>query len=370
MELESFDGQGGAIESVGDDLLVVTPKGRFALVFRDGSVEYLDGQVLMNYERFLSSPVSESPDFDPFPFRVADILLEETAEGYTLFVTHHYFTGECVRFRLSSTTLVREEEGLRVLPDWRTIFDAEPCLERADGWQNAGGKMLADGEGRLLVTIGNHTWGQRAIPPDLHIGKLLRIDIETGESEVVATGIRNSQGLARDAEGNLWATDHGPKGGDEINLLREGADYGWPYASYGVRSRFVPLLRVDDEDIGRHDGFERPAFAWIATTAVTAIAINDEGLFPMWKDDLLIGSLAGQSLLRVRRHGTDVQYVERIGLGYRVRDLTLMPDGRIALLSDTSGVYFLSRSTKYCDEESRNSRNLYSVNCEAAAPPP
>ncbi len=372
VRLESFDGSGGAIESVGDDLLVVTPKGRFALISPGGTVEYLDGSVPMNYTGLESSLISLKPDFDPHPFRAADILLKEIEAGYTLFVTHHYFTGECVRFRLSSTTLVREGQRLTLLPDWRTIFDAEPCLEQPSGWQNSGGKMLTDGREHLLVTVGNHTYGQRPIPSNLHIGKLVRIEIETGESEILATGIRNSQGLARDAQGNLWATDHGPQGGDELNLLREGADYGWPQASYGVGYGGVSLRLVEDEDTGRHDGFERPAFSWISSTAVSAVAVNDERRLPLWKDDLLVASLVAGSLLRVRRHGTDVQYVEKIEVGYRIRDIALMPDGRIALLRDGGWVYFLSRSTRHCHEEARNRRDVYSINCEsiAASPPP
>ncbi len=364
--LEDFDGRGGAIESMGDDLLVVTPKGRFALVFQDGTVEYLDGSVPMNYTGLKSSPMSEEPDFDSLAFRVADILLEEIAGGYTLFVTHHHFAGGCVWLRLSSTTMVRDGQRVAVLPDWRTIFDAEPCSEQPDGWQNAGGRMLTDGEEHLLVTIGNQAHGQRPVPSDLHIGKFVRIEIETGEAEVLATGIRNSQGLARDAEGNLWATDHGPQGGDELNLLREGADYGWPLASYGVGDGGVALRLIEDEDTGRHDGFARPAFAWVPSPVLSAIAVNDKKRFPLWRDDLLIASLHGQSLFRVRRHGTEVQYVERIEVGDRIRDLTFMPDGRIALLSDGSQVTFLSRSPRYCDEESRNRRDIYSVDCESA----
>ena len=88
----------------------------------------------------------------------------------------------------------------------------------------------------------------------------------------VVTGIRNAQGLVRDAEGNLWATDHGPQGGDELNLLREGADYGWPLASYGIGYGGVSLRLVGDEGIGRHDGFARPVFAWVTSTALSAIA--------------------------------------------------------------------------------------------------
>ena len=370
VSLESFDGSGGAIESLGDDLLVVTPKGRFALVAQDGTVEYLDGNVPMNYAALRSSPISEQPDFDPYPFRAADILLKETEEGYILFVTHNYFTGECARFRLSSTTIRRDAAGVTVSPDWRTIFDAEPCREHFFGWQNSGGKMLTDGKEHLLVTVGNHTYGQRPIPTNFHIGKLVRVEIETGKAEILATGIRNSQGLARDGAGNLWATDHGPKGGDELNLLEPGADYGWPLASYGIGEGGKALRLVEDGVTGQHDGFARPAFSWVPSPALSAIAVNDGRQFPLWKDDLLVASLKDKSLFRVRRHGTAVQYVEQIEVGYRIRDLTFMPDGRIALLSDGGAVYFLSRSAKHCTEEAWERRDVYSFNCDSFAPAP
>ena len=370
VSLESFDGSGGAIESLGDDLLVVTPKGKFALVARDGTVEYLDGSVPMNYAALLSSPMSEQPDFDPYPFRAADLLLKEIEGGYILFVTHNYFTGECARFRLSSTTIRRDAAGVTVSPDWRTIFDAEPCREHFFGWQNSGGKMLTDGKEHLLVTVGNHTYGQRPIPTNFHIGKLVRVEIETGKAEILATGIRNSQGLARDGAGNLWATDHGPKGGDELNLLEPGADYGWPLASYGIGEGGKALRLVEAAATGQHDGFLRPAFAWVPSPALSAIAVNDGRQFPLWKDDLLVASLKDKSLFRVRRHGTAVQYVEQIEVGYRIRDLTLMPDGRIALLSDGGAVYFLSRSAKHCTEDAWERRDVYSFNCDSLAPAP
>ncbi len=375
VRLESFDGSGGAIESMGDDLLVVTPKGRFALIFPDGTVEYLDGNVPMNAAS-LEQHEDYDNHFDPGLFRVADILLKELGKGrYELFATHHYFTGECIRFRLSSTTILQAEESVTVMPDWRTIFDVEPCLPL--NWFEglvAGGKMLTDGADHLLVIIGAHGidswWAQLTFGPAAHLGKLLRIAIETGETETLATGFRNSQGLARDAEGNLWATDHGPQGGDELNLLERGGNYGWPLVSYGVGYESKVPLTIEDEAVGRHDGFLRPAFAWVPSPGVSAIAVNDERWFPLWKDDLLVASLTAGSLFRVRRHGTDGQYAERIEIGWRIRDLTFMPDGRIALLRDSGWVYFLSRSLRYCNEAAQKHRNVYSVNCESIAASP
>ncbi len=371
VRLEDFDGHGGAIASMGDDLLVVMPKGRFAMVFRDGAVEYLDGNVPMNETSLEEHEDYGDQRFTPNDFRVADILLKELGEGrYELYATHYYFTGECIRFRLSSTAILRDEERVTVLPDWRTIFDAEPCLPLIDfAGHQAGGKMLTDGADHLLAIIGDlgvsGWWNRPPFDPALDMSKLFRIAIETGEAEVLARGFRNPQGLARDADGNLWAPEHGPQGGDELNLLERGGNYGWPLVSYGVEYGGVAPQNMEDEEVGRHDGFRRPVFAWVPSPALSAIAVNDERHFPLWKDDLLIASLKDQSLFRVRRHGTDVQYVEKIEVGYRIRDLTFMPDGRIALLRDGPRVHFLSRSPRYCDEESRNRRDIYSLDCES-----
>ena len=375
VRLEGFTWSGGAIESLGEDLLVVMPKGRFALVAKDGTVEYPEGSVPMNYAGLESIPVSERIDFEPAAFRVADILLQETAGGYTLFVTHHYFTGDCIRFRLSATTIRREAGGITVAPDWRTVFDAEPCLPLLGfGGAQAGGKMLTDGADHLLVTIGNHAadaWPARpTFDADRHLGKLLRIATATGESEAVAMGLRNSQGLARDRAGNLWATDRGPEGGDELNLLAPGGNYGWPLVSYGIESGGKVPPIIEDAAVGQHAGYRRPVFSWVPGPAVSAIAVNDGRQFPLWKDDLLVASLGAKSLYRVRRHGTAVQYVEQIELGYRIRDLTFMPDGRIALLRNAVGVHFLSRSEQYCTEAARERRDVYAVNCAAFAPAP
>ena len=372
VRLERFTRRGGAIETIGDDLLLVTPGGRFALVFQDGALEYLDGGVPMNEKSLEEHEGYDDPRFEPRAFRVADILLKEREEGrYELFATHHYFTGTCIRFRLSSTTILRDEEGVTVLPDWKTIFDVEPCLPLPGfGGREGGGKMLTDGADHLLTIIGDHGIdGWRARPtfdPDVHLGKLLRVDIETGEAEVLAVGFRNSQGMVRDADGNIWATDHGPQGGDELNLLEWGSNYGWPQVSYGIKYGGEVPPTIEGEEVGKHDGFLQPAYAWIPSPAISAIAVNDEEHFPLWEDDLLVASLKDQSLFRVRRHGTDVKYFERIEVGYRVRDITSMPDGRIALLDDGSQVHFLSRSPRYCDEESLNRRDVYSVNCESA----
>ena len=239
--------------------------------------------------------------------------------------------------------------------------------------------MLSDGPHHLLVLIGDHArdgWRPPAArapvasDPDSHLGKLVRVTIETGDAQILAVGLRNPQGLARDKDGNLWATEHGTQGGDELNLLEPGGHYGWPHVSYGFDyGRTVPAS-IEYEMVGRHDGFTEPVFSWAPSIAPTSIAVNDERWFPLWRDDLLIASLRAKSIFRVRRLGKKVQYVERIEMGSRIRDMTWMPDGRLALLYayGATHVVFLSRSQKYCDEESRQRRDVYAAHCGPESP--
>ena len=284
--------------------------------------------------------------------RVADILLKEHSPGrFELFVSHHYFTGECFLFRVSSTTLLRDGQDVEVSDAWRTVFDARPCLRRFNG-QESGGRMLTDGPDHLLVFVGNHDAGDEALLDDeSSLGKFLRIEIGTGTAETLTRGHRNPQGLARDAAGDLWATEHGPRGGDELNLIEPGRNYGFPQVSYGLPYWEWPVR--EDGSGGRHDGFTRPVFAWVPSPGISALVVNDRRAFPLWDDDLLIASLSGtsyiegipggHSIFRVRRHGRVIQYVERILIGDRIRDLTFLPDGRLALLLDSGRVKLLRR---------------------------
>ena len=152
-------------------------------------------------------------------------------------------------------------------------------------------------------------------------------------------------------------------------MLEPGLDYGWPSVSYGVH--YNHGLFGDEETAGEHSGFALPVFSWVPAVPVSALIVNDERWFPLWKDDLLIGVLGsesnGHSILRVRRVGTDVQYVERIVLGYRVRDLTQLADGGVAALADDGQVHFLAM---YCD--SREWSVVYDAGCRraSAANPP
>ncbi|MXZ22342.1 MAG: c-type cytochrome [Caldilineaceae bacterium SB0665_bin_25] len=380
IELEEFQGDGGAIEPLGDHLLLVTPRGRIALIYSEGEVVYLPDRVPM-FESAPDRPVTW------VGFRVADIVLNELSpEEYTLFVSHHYLVGDCVEFRVSSTKLSIGDGRVGVSGDWKTEFTVNPCVENAifgywegdvpkvGGGIQAGGRMLMEGAGHLLIAVGDHAWYEwhlrnevgdpekpPVVDPDSHLGKLIRIELASGKAEIVATGFRNPQGLARDAEGNLWLTEHGPQGGDELNLVIAGLDYGWPFATYGILygDRVWPY----NTEQGRHDSSEEPVFAWIPAIAISNLIVSNSQQFPLWRDDLLAGSLRSGSLFRVRIRQERVTSIERIGFGERLRDITQMADGRIALLTDSSKIIFLQRAPLYC-QLVNNPRSIFSFDAE------
>ena len=358
--------RGGAVDVLCDDLLVVTAWGRMMLL-SGREARFLNGQVPMWSPELgiVRAPELEQhhPAFVPDNFRVADVLLQPRTIGrWRLFVTHHYADAECIGFRLSSTMVRREGERVVVSPAWTTVLDFAPCTNLGGG-ERSGGQMLPDGPNHLLVVVGDHAAEHLPQAPDSNLGKLLRIDTGTGRAEVLAVGLRNPQGLARDAEGALWATEHGPRGGDELNVLEAGGNYGWPRVSHGVRYTLRPVGPA-----GRHDGFASPVFFWTPSIGISSVMVNDERFFPLWGNDLLVGSLQGRALLRIRRDGINVKAVEEIYGELAIRDMAQMPDGRIALFDSVEGlVHFLDRSAAWCGGgELFQAWHVYSQQCPPA----
>lgn len=160
---------------------------------------------------------------------------------------------------------------------------------------------------------------------------------EGGVTEQIwSYGHRNPLGIAFDADGNLWSTEMGPRHGDELNVIVEGANYGWPEASMGVH--------YSGEEIPDHaegDGFEAPKEFWIPAISPANLMIYDGDMFPDWQRSAFVGGLSGETLVRVALDGTSAEEVERWDLGYRIREVEQGPDGAIWLLQDGDGAALL-----------------------------
>jgi cytochrome c2 len=167
---------------------------------------------------------------------------------------------------------------------------------------------------------------------DASFGKTLLIDVGTGAASTFTMGHRNQQGLYIDPSGNIWSSEHGPKGGDELNLLVKGKNYGWPIVTYGT-NYYASVWPLNPQQ-GRHDGFEPPVYAWVPSVGVSSLTGIRGNLFGRWKGDLLVASLVGTSLWRMRVERGSVVSTEKIEIGSRVRDVIEGEDGRLILWTE------------------------------------
>lgn len=265
-----------------------------------------------------------------------------------LFVAHSHFDAEraCFTNRLARTPLEGDIRNAQITAeDWTVLFETAPCLpfrnnpSRRYRGNEAGGRMAFDQHGQLYLTIGYFGFDGLEEPdivqgPDSLYGKVVRIDPANGDAQVVSTGHRNPQGIAFDGAGQLWVTEHGPQGGDELNHIVEGSNYGWPLVTYGTNygERSWPINRLQ----GDHSGFRKPAFAWVPSIAASGLTFAD-GVHPFWQGDFIVPSLMDRALHRVVVDGTRVVTLERIPLGERLRAVVIV-QGRLVVLCASGNV--------------------------------
>ncbi len=237
------------------------------------------------------------------------------------------------------------------------LHDAEEIFE-ADAWNERGGhfgaKIVFDGEGHLFMSVGD-----RQSPPEgdleahpaqdfsTHFGTILRLNYDgsvpadnpfvghaTARPEIWSYGHRNPQGLALDPEtGDLWETEHGPQGGDELNLILPGRNYGWPVIGYGVNYRSgIPI-----HDGPAREGMEQPKTFWIPSIGASGLMFYDGDKFPEWRGNIFAGGLAAvhRRLSRIMIEDQRVMTRESLLHGeYRIRDVRQGPDGYIYIATD------------------------------------
>ncbi len=231
------------------------------------------------------------------------------------------------------------------LVDVQVIFRQAPKVSSS---LHCGSRIVFARDGRLLVGLGDRfSRKDDAQTLDNHLGKVVRIDTEglaPADNPFVATagalpevfsrGHRNIQGLALHPQsGELWASEHGPQGGDEINVVDAGRNYGWPLLTYG--RNYGSGTRIGDE--GPKAGFEQPLKWWLPTSiAPSGLAFATSDRYPGWKGSLLVGALRGQMLVRLTIDGRKVVAEERLlsSLNVRIRDVRQGPDGFVYIVTE------------------------------------
>lgn len=232
---------------------------------------------------------------------------------------------------------------------WQQIFISDAYA--AGLAETSGGRMAYRGDGKLYLTLGEHCiaecrWSQSgagAQDPNTTFGKIIEIDISANKWRVFTKGHRNQQGLTFLKSGQLVSTEHGPRGGDELNVITEGSNYGWPNVTLGTTYRSYDW-NGGSALVGSHTGYTAPLFAWVPSIAVSQL-IEVNNFDPRWDGDLLVGSLKASSLYRLRLEAGRVLYSEPIWIGQRIRDLAQIRDGTIVLWTDDTQLLFIRVDT-------------------------
>jgi glucose/arabinose dehydrogenase len=206
------------------------------------------------------------------------------------------------------------------------------------------GCRLVIADGGIYLSQGDRGMRETVQDPDLHGGTVIRIGLADGAVSVFTKGHRNAQGMAIHPEtGAIWVNEHGPRGGDEINILVEGENYGWPIVSHGREYSGGTV----GEGLKTKDGYRDPVWVWVPSIAPSGMAFYEGDMFPEFKGDLLVTSLKFRSLYHVEIEGgipeRETEYL-RGDMG-RLRDVEVLADGSILVLSDESqgGVYRIWR---------------------------
>jgi glucose/arabinose dehydrogenase len=227
----------------------------------------------------------------------------------------------------------------------QVIFRAMPTF---NGAAHFGSRLTFGRDGMLYVTLGERS--DVAIRPqaqhrDSHMGKIIRIRPDGGTPpdnpfvgedgtlpEIWTLGHRNVQSAALDEDGRLWTVEHGARGGDELNLIEKGKNYGWPLVTYGEEYSGEPIAG----SVTDRPGFERPVYYWDPVIAPSGAQFYTGEVFPAWKGSLFVGGLAAERLVRLRIEGGRVTGEEHLlaDRGQRVRDVRQGPDGALYIVTD------------------------------------
>ena len=247
------------------------------------------------------------------------------------------------RLSSSGTALVRAKLDGHRLIEMETLFSMQP---KSRGGRHFGGRIVVDRDGFLYLTLGDRGDEDRAQKDNDHAGSVIRLHddgripssnpfVGNGSvpPEVFGRGNRNIQGAAvHPATGEIWTHEHGPQGGDEINIIRAGRNYGWPTITYGVN--YVTGTKIG-EGIQKA-GMVQPIHIWVPSIAPSGMAFYSGNRYRGWSNSLFVGGLRSQALIRLEHQDNRIVAEERLMVGQhgRIRDVRVGPDGLIYLLTD------------------------------------
>jgi len=251
--------------------------------------------------------------------------------------------------------VLNEEAG--TLSEVTTILQSVPFTKRAVS--QTGARIAIDPkDGNLFVSIGDRSTGDplplQAQALDTYLGKVVHITPDgkpapgnpgLGLPEVWSMGHRTPQGLTFAPDGRLWEVEHGPRGGDELNVIQRGKNYGWPVIVHGIN---YPGTKIGAAIVEK-EGLEQPRYYWDPVIAPSSLVFYQGNLFPQWKSSVLIGGLAGMAIYRLELGKDDKVINEEpllVDLNQRIRDVRVFQDGAVYVLTEGAGGKLLKLTPK------------------------
>lgn len=351
---------GGALTVWDDDVMAMHKSGRlYYLDDENGALVQADFEVPDNGRAaYVALAAEKYPGRNTREgsIRYNDIEFIESAElrGFALSYTFINADAECYASRVAWLPVAEDVQTIRELSaaadDWEIVHETQPCLAFNATRElivpyMAGGRIAFKEPNLLYMGSGEYHLDGLYRPDagiqslDSDYGKTLEINLEARTSRVFSMGHRNLQGVTLDRDGRLWTTEHGMRGGDELNLIVDGENYGWPLENLGTLYSGIPA--PSESGVGRHETFRAPVYAWLPSAAVSSLALVDN-FHEAWDGDLLIGSLKGRTLFRARVQGDRLIFLEEIPIGQRIRDVMQVADNKIGLWLDTNELVILT----------------------------
>ena len=362
--------RGGGLTIVDDTAIVITHSGKIYAASGADDLSELSIQTpdyaFDAYRELANRPDQKDLGHTFWSYRYHDIMHYTYSGQDYLAITYTHFDAEQVCFTTTIKSL-KIPPGIKDLKamnaradDWETVFKTSPCLPLTNevipiATSAAGARLAYDPAGVIYFASGDYRWDGNGMHlaiaqlPEYDYGKVIAIDLNKGEARHISQGHRNMHGIAIDRQNRVWTVEHGNRGGDELNLIIEGRDYGWPVETLGTQYSKMPMPNT--LSYGRHDVFEQPIFAFLPSVAISSLNLIDD-FHPSWDGDLLMGTLKDQALHRFRIIDGHVQFNERIPVGGRVRYAQQMDEDTIVMLIDDSNklVFLTTSQTGHGDQ--------------------
>jgi len=351
------EGRDGGIAPLGNGVLFANRKGRLWYVDSAKSLRALNLRIPINIPEFEADPYNASTQRRD-RFAIKDILVQTLPSGVRILASHNHWYSEKDCYTLRVSSIETSFDGLlvgKVPSTWKTVFESHPCrlliqeAHHRSPTHEAGGRLLAVSDREILITVGVFTVDVETPEGSIEAqdvngsyGKTILLNLATGASLVFTKGHRNAQGLAVTADRQIWLTEHGSRGGDELNRLVQGKDYGFPNVTYGTK--YYSKTWPGNPQLGRHERYEKPTYAWVPYIGISELIVIEGGAFPSWNGDLMVSSLLAETLYRLRIEDGRTIFAEPIPIGHRIRDIVQTADGSIVLKTDDNFLVYLERA--------------------------